>query len=265
MIYFRYCFVDSLDEEVLGNEVNRVLELPTRFVSEEQHEIIEDLPETSLQKDILHEMSESCIASGVKSSEDLPETNVDTSALTQTTPLSDISKVPTETQLNTEVHEVQPLSESELNKDDLNETTQSTLSDSNKIQLLSESKAEGIIEEKKSKHYSTAQSMDDENALTSSPSRNISAPAKKNDSGSEDLKEIVEPLDVEPEKAKEKAKSVDAKKETKRDELDVKGVGKVENKTGEVKEKVEIKDQNKVDLSDLVAKKESKKPTKVNN
>ena len=220
----------------------------------------------------------------LKVSEDLPETNVDTSALAPTTSLSDISKVPklSETQLNTEVHEVQLFSDSVLNKDDFNETTQSTLSDSNEIQLLSESKAEGIIEEMKSKHYSTAQSMDDENTLTSSPSRNISAPAKKNDSGSEDLKEIVEPLDIEPEKAlttsrsktkvdektttKEKAKSVDAKKEkTKRDKLDVKGVGKVENKTGEVKEKVEIKDQNKVDLSDLVAKKESKKPTKVNN
>ena len=59
-------------------------------------------------------------------------------------------------------------------------------------------------------------------------------------------------------------KSLKVKTEkTKREKLDVQGVGKADSNTNEGKEKVEIKMENKVDLSDLLAKKSSNKTVKV--
>ncbi|XP_028398106.1 calponin homology domain-containing protein DDB_G0272472-like [Dendronephthya gigantea] len=62
-------------------------------------------------------------------------------------------------------------------------------------------------------------------------------------------------------KTKDKGKGMRAEK-TKGDKLDVKGVGKAENKVNEEEDKMEVKIQNKVDLSDLVVKKGNNKTTK---
>lgn len=63
-------------------------------------------------------------------------------------------------------------------------------------------------------------------------------------------------------RTKDKAREANAEK-TKGDKLDVKGVGKAENKINEHNDKMETKIQSKVDLSDLVVRKGNNKTNKV--
>ena len=245
---------------------------------------------TEPQKDI----TESQQVDGVSESKEIPVTNSDTVDLTETSKSlrSDVVEVQkiSETTLNTDdseihVREIQLLSQRNLKTDERSEKAENQHSSkvrsfsgdtnfqTNKIhenaQIPSVVQSSKLTSESRDKSRPIKGQELEDNGLadtqkmkSQSNTRKDSVSSEKNSERkiNDNLREKSK-LD-EKSTRKEKGKGAKAEK-LKGDKLDIQGVGKADNKTTEAKDKMEINAQNKVDLSDLFAKKSSNKTVKV--
>jgi hypothetical protein len=245
---------------------------------------------TEPQKDI----TESQQVDGVSESKEIPVTNSDTVDLTETSKSlrSDVVEVQkiSETTLNTDdseihVREIQLLSQRNLKTDERSEKAENQHSSkvrsfsgdtnfqTNKIhenaQIPSVVQSSKLTSESRDKSRPIKGQELEDNGLadtqkmkSQSNTRKDSVSSEKNSERkiNDNLREKSK-LD-EKSTRKEKGKGAKAEK-LKGDKLDIQGVGKADSKTTEAKDKMEINAQNKVDLSDLFAKKSSNKTVKV--
>ena len=253
----------------------------------------DDIEENN-QENMPCEIAELKQGSGVESEE--TASAGDRLKLTATTiksPLSDLfdfKKVP-ENDLNTNDSEIKEctmrlLSETNFKSEKLSK--ESRIPNINKIQEFSLTETDNV-QENLGAHISSIEPLSSGKSTTirdttnlALESRDTSGPIKEQESGSNSLADtqkvnhevsnarIFERNITNNEQEMSKLdknstiKSLKVKTEkTKREKLDVQGVGKADSNTDEGKEKVEIKMENKVDLSDLLAKKSSNKTVKV--
>ena len=245
---------------------------------------------TEPQKDI----TESQQVDGVSESKEIPVTNSDTVDLTETSKSlrSDVVEVQkiSETTLNTDdseihVREIQLLSQRNLKTDERSEKAENQHSSKvrsfsgdtnfqmNKIpenaQIPSVVQSSKLTSESRDKSRPIKGQELEDNGLADTQKMKSQSNTRKDSVSSEKNSErkindnIREKSKLDEKSTwKEEGKGAKAEK-PKGNKLDIQGVGKADNKTTEVKDKMEINAQNKVDLSDLFAKKSSNKTVKV--
>ena len=258
----------------------------------------EDSPEASHQKDEVHEIIESPQVDDVKS-EEIDTVDLTETTHTITEEVQQLSETTLE-ESKIHVREIEILTETNLKTDELSEKVGSQCP--NQVQSLFSSdtnftdKITAITATQNSSILGQSCNSDDTtvyggNRLTSE-TRDASQPIKEQEFGDNGLPDAQKvkgqsyirkdpmaneriserKMNDKPEDkskldknstTKEGGKSEKVKTEkAKQEKLDIQGVGKADDKVIETKEKKEIKIQNKVDLSSLVAKKSSNK-TKV--